>query len=179
MRLQAQLTGDLLDVSKALTGSLQLQMRPVSLNAIVDEAVSQVAMAASAKAVTLSVARATAPLVVRGDANRLRQVVWHLLSNAIKFTPRDGAIDVIVELNDLACITVRDTGPGIDPQFLPHIFERFTQADASPTRVAAASESAWRSRASSSSGTAGRSRRATGPIAAARCSCRFPLHAED
>ena len=136
VRLQAQLTGDLLDVSKALTGRLNIEMRPVSLPSVVAEAVSQVTTAASAKDVTLNVSNAEGPVVVRGDANRLRQVVWHLLANAIKFTPRGGSIDVIVESNELACVTVRDTGPGIAADFLPRIFDRFSQADSSPTRAA-------------------------------------------
>ncbi len=136
VRLQAQLTGDLLDVSKALTGRLSLDVRPVSLKTILAEAVSQVSGAASAKDVSLNVVTGHGPMVVRGDGNRLRQVVWHLLANAIKFTPRRGAIHVLLESNDLACITVRDTGPGIDPAFLPRVFDRFAQADSSPTRTA-------------------------------------------
>jgi CheY-like chemotaxis protein len=136
VRLQAQLTADLLDVSKALTGRLNLESSPVSLLTVISEAVSQVSGAATAKDVTLAASTGDKPLVVRGDANRLRQVVWHLLANAIKFTPPGGTIEVEVESNDFACITVRDTGPGIDPEFLPRIFDRFTQADSSPTRAA-------------------------------------------
>jgi len=136
VRLQAQLTGDLLDVSKALTGRLKIEMRPVSLAAVVAEAVAQVSTAATAKDVTLRVDQPPQPIVVRGDANRLRHVVWHLLANAIKFTPRGGGIDVIVESDGLACVTVGDTGPGIANDFMPRIFDRFTQADSSPTRLA-------------------------------------------
>jgi signal transduction histidine kinase/CheY-like chemotaxis protein len=136
VRLQAQLTGDLLDVSKALTGRLSLDVRPVSLKTVLAEAVSQVSSAATAKDVTVDVETGPGPLVVRGDADRLRQVVWHLLANAIKFTPRGGSVDVVLESNDQACITVCDTGPGIDPEFLPRLFDRFTQADSSPTRAA-------------------------------------------
>lgn len=136
VRLQAQLTGDLLDVSRALTGRLSMEMRPVSLPDVVTEAVAQVATAATAKDVTLNVKNATESIVVRGDANRLRQVIWHLLANAIKFTPRGGSIDVTVESSDQASVVVRDTGPGIATDFLPRIFERFTQADSSPTRAA-------------------------------------------
>ncbi len=135
VRLQAQLTADLLDVSKALTGRLNLDMQLLPLARIVDEAVAQVKTAAMAKQVTLNVTRPDRSLFVRGDAIRLRQIVWHLLANAIKFTPRRGSIDVSMEANDSACITVRDTGPGIDPAFLPRIFDRFTQADSSPTRT--------------------------------------------
>jgi len=135
VRLQAQLTGDLLDMSKALTGQLRLDVRAVSLSHVLSEAMSQVSSAATAKDVTLNVESGDAPTVVRGDANRLRQVIWHLLANAIKFTPRGGSIDVRLETNEMACITVRDTGPGIDPAFLPMVFDRFTQADSSPTRA--------------------------------------------
>ena len=136
VRMQAQLTSDLLDISKALTGRLRVDSEPVSLTDAIAEAVAQVSAAASAKDIDLHVDR-PGPIVVRGDANRLRQVVWHLLANAIKFTPRGGAIDVTIEKDNDACITtVRDTGPGIDPEFLPRIFDRFTQADGSPTRLA-------------------------------------------
>ncbi len=135
VRLQAQLTGDLLDVSKALTGRLNLDVRTVSLKTVLSEAVSQVASAATAKDVKLDVVTGHGPIIVRGDADRLRQVVWHLLANAIKFTPRGGQIHVVLESNEQACITVRDTGPGINPEFLPRIFDRFTQADSSPTRA--------------------------------------------
>jgi len=136
VRRQAQLTADLLDMSKALTGLLRLDVRPVALTHVVAEALAQAATAATAKDVTLNVKTVDGPVVVRGDANRLRQIVWHLVANAIKFTPRGGRIDVTLETNDLACITVRDTGPGIDPAFLPIAFDRFTQADSSTTRAA-------------------------------------------
>ncbi len=135
VRLQAQLTADLLDVSKALTGRLRIDVRPVSLPSVVAEAVGQVRPAATAKDVLLRVSNSEKPMIVRGDPNRLRQVVWHLLANAIKFTPRGGAIDVILESDGVATISVRDTGPGIDRDFLPRIFDRFTQADSSPTRM--------------------------------------------
>jgi signal transduction histidine kinase/CheY-like chemotaxis protein len=135
VRLQAQLTGDLLDVSKSLTGRLNLENAPLSLSRVVAEAVSQVRTAATAKQVTVRVAAPDRPLVVRGDANRLRQVVWHLLANAIKFTPNGGVIDVTVESKGNAFVTVRDSGTGIDPGFLPRVFDRFTQADSSTTRM--------------------------------------------
>ena len=136
VRLQAQLTADLLDVSKALTGRLRVDMRPVSLTGVVADAVAQVTTAASAKDVLLKVTSPDRPLIVRGDPNRLRQVVWHLLANAIKFTPRGGRVDVVLESDGMACIFVRDTGPGIARDFLPRLFDRFTQADSSPTRLA-------------------------------------------
>lgn len=134
VRLQAQLTADLLDVSRALTGRLRLEMAPLALKPIIDDAMSQVASAAMAKDVRLHLTTVPGQPTVRGDANRLRQIVWHLLGNAIKFTPRGGGIFVSLEANDMACITVRDTGPGVSREFLPRIFDRFTQADSSPTR---------------------------------------------
>ena len=136
VRLQAQLTADLLDVSSALTGRLTLDTAVLPVKEIVEEALSQVRTAAVAKDVTVHVAGTPGQPTVRGDANRLRQVVWHLLANAIKFTPRAGHIYVSVDTNDMVCITVRDTGPGVATDFLPRIFDRFTQADSSPTRGA-------------------------------------------
>jgi signal transduction histidine kinase/CheY-like chemotaxis protein len=137
VRLQAQLTADLLDMSKALTGRLNLVMQPVSLNAVVADALAQVSAAATAKNVAIHIDRPEdRPIVVRADTNRLRQIVWHLVANAIKFTPSGGTVDVLVESDTQACVTVRDTGPGIDPTFLPRVFDRFTQADSSTTRRA-------------------------------------------
>ena len=136
VRQQAQLTGDLLDVSAALTGRLTMEMRPVALPSVIAEAMAQVRTAATAKDVTLAVSNPEGPVVVRGDANRLRQVLWHLLANAIKFTPRGGTIRVTVDSNEQVCVTVRDSGPGIAADFLPRVFDRFTQADSSPTRSA-------------------------------------------
>jgi CheY-like chemotaxis protein len=138
VRQQAQLTSDLLDISKSLTGKLRLETAPVSLKTVVNEAVATVTTAASAKDVRVQVGVPDEPVVVRGDANRLRQVVWHLLANAIKFTPRAGVVKVNVEApaSDHASVQIRDTGPGIDPEFLPRIFDHFTQADPSPTRTA-------------------------------------------
>lgn len=136
VQLQAQLTSDLLDISKALTGKLRIESRPVSLRAVVQEAVTSVSAAAEAKGVRVDLTSPEAMVVVRGDADRLRQVVWHLLANGIKFTPRGGAMQVSIDANDAAYVMVRDNGPGIDPEFLPRIFDRFTQADASSTRSA-------------------------------------------
>ena len=143
VRLQAQVTADLLDVSKALTGRLQLESVPTSLGEPVRQAVSAVAAAARAKGVAIHSMPSDAAVVVLGDPTRLRQIAWHLLANAIKFTPRGGEIDVAVEaVGEEAQLIVRDTGCGIEPQFLPHIFERFTQADGSATRAKGGSASA-------------------------------------
>lgn len=137
IRLQAQVTSDLLDVSRALTGKLQLDCQPVLLASAAQQALDSVDAAARAKDVQVTASFPDCPTVVLGDATRVRQIAWHLLANAIKFTPRGGAVDLKVEARDEeACLTVADTGSGIDPLFLPRIFDRFTQADPSPTRTA-------------------------------------------
>ena len=137
VRLQAQLTCDLLDVSKALTGELQLDPRPTLLADAVREATSAAEAAARAKGVLLSVSLPSAPVVVLGDPMRLRQISWQLLANAIKFTPGGGRVDLTVSVLDRqAILTVRDNGRGIEANFLPRIFDRFAQADSSPTRAA-------------------------------------------
>ena len=137
VRLQSQLTGDLLDVSKVLTGQLRLDCRPVSLSEASRQAVLTAMPTARAKGVQVTCTIPESPVPVLGDATRLRQVAWHLLTNAIKFTPRGGSVGVTVEVSpDAATLTVSDSGPGIDPEFLPRIFDRFTQEDASPTRTA-------------------------------------------
>ncbi len=136
VRLQAQLTGDLLDVSKALTGELQLDPQPTALGDAVEQARSAVESAARAKGVGLELEIPVRPIVVLGDQTRLRQIAWHLLANAIKFTPRGGTVVAAVESHGaFARLVVTDSGRGIDPQFLPRIFERFTQADGSVTRA--------------------------------------------
>src|SRR5215217_495702 len=137
VRLQAQLTGDLLDVSKALTGQLRLESRAVSLVDTVRQAVLASTPAAQAKAVQVTcTVPETSRVPVLGDPTRLRQIAWHLLANAIKFTPRGGTVRLSLEtVHDSAVLTVSDSGPGIDPKFLPRIFDRFTQEDPSPTRT--------------------------------------------
>lgn len=136
VRLQTQLTTDLLDVSKALTGKLRLDSRPSVLDDAVKQAVAAATPAAKAKGVHVSIV-ASDDAVVHGDPTRLRQIAWQLITNAIKFTPRGGAIEVATRARgDEASLTIVDSGPGIDPSFLPRIFDRFTQADSSPTRTA-------------------------------------------
>jgi signal transduction histidine kinase/ActR/RegA family two-component response regulator len=137
VRLQAQLTTDLLDVSKALTGKLRLESRCVSVLEATREAAAAVVSAAQAKGVVVKTKLPDEGVSVLGDATRLRQIVWHLLANAIKFTPRGGTVVVDIRTSrDHVILTVYDSGPGIAPQFLPHVFDRFTQEDASPTRSA-------------------------------------------
>ncbi|MFP2924516.1 ATP-binding protein [Pyxidicoccus sp. 3LG] len=133
-RAQAQLIEDLLDVSRIMTGKLRLDVAPVDVSAVVEQALESVRPAAEARGVYLrSVLDSSGS--VQGDATRLQQVVWNLLSNAVKFTPRGGRVQVFVERRDAAVeVTVADTGQGIPPDFLPHVFERFRQADAGTTR---------------------------------------------
>jgi signal transduction histidine kinase/CheY-like chemotaxis protein len=136
VRLQARLTGDLLDVSRALTGKLQLECRPVSLADTARQAVMAAVPAAHAKGVQVTSEIPDEAVPVLGDATRLRQIAWHLLANAIKFTDRGGSVALVVRTAGAsAVLTVHDSGPGISPEFLPRIFDRFTQQDPSPTRT--------------------------------------------
>lgn len=137
VRLQAQLTGDLLDVSNVLTGRLRLESRPVSLSEATRQAVMAAIPAAQAKGVEVISHIADSTIFVLGDPTRLRQIVWQLLANAVKFTPRGGTVTLNLERSgESAVLTVADSGPGIDRDFLPRIFDRFTQEDPSPTRTA-------------------------------------------
>jgi PAS domain S-box-containing protein len=132
---QAQLIEDLLDVSRAISGHLHLDAKPLALEPIARSAIDVVQLAADAKNVNLSLTSEDTGLQVIGDGTRLRQVIWNLLSNAVKFTPAGGEVQVTVaRRQDLAEIVVRDTGVGISPAFLPHVFDRFRQADTSVTR---------------------------------------------
>lgn len=161
-RSQLQLIEDLLDVSSIITGKLQLTFHPVDLGPVIESAIDTVRPTAEAKRIDLSSQLDSSVTAVAGDANRLRQVMWNLLTNAIKFTPEGGRIKVRLSLvashtasqkqatslaedqeqlkndqgqiNDYAQITVTDTGQGIPKDILPYIFERFRQVDGSTTR---------------------------------------------
>ncbi|WP_257462588.1 hybrid sensor histidine kinase/response regulator [Archangium lipolyticum] len=134
-RHQTQLVGDLLDVSRILTGKMRLELEPVVLSEVVGAALDSVRPAAEARGIRLLPALDPDVGPVRGDAMRLQQVVWNLVQNAVKFTPSGGQVEVLLESRDAqAVITVSDTGQGIAPDFLPHLFERFRQADSSTTR---------------------------------------------
>jgi signal transduction histidine kinase/ActR/RegA family two-component response regulator len=134
-RTQAQLIEDLLDVSRIVAGRLQLEMRDVSLTEVIRAATDAVRPAAQAKQVRLELDLDPLADRVRGDAVRLQQVVWNLLANAVKFTPKDGRVAVsLATAGSSACIVVKDTGEGIPTQFLPYVFDRFQQADASYSR---------------------------------------------
>ena len=134
--LQARIIEDILDVSRIVTGKLLLDVRPVELPGIIQAAIAAVQLKADEKQVRLRqvLDRSTDP--VSGDPQRLQQVVWNLLSNAIKFTPAGGEVEIGLEqIGGNATITVSDTGDGIRPEFLPRIFDRFSQADSSSTRT--------------------------------------------
>jgi len=135
-RAQASLIDDLLDLSKIVTGKLTLQNELVDLSTVIYNAVQTTKLAADAKNITLDVAGASERAVVIGDATRLQQIVWNLLSNAIKFSDTGSRVSLSVEraAGDVR-IVVRDAGRGIKPEFLPHVFEAFRQADGASTRV--------------------------------------------
>ncbi|MFW9264371.1 PAS domain S-box protein [Nostoc sp. CALU 546] len=131
----AQLIEDVLDVSRIIRGTLNLSMNRVKLVPLVEAAIDTVYPAAQAKEISINCRFDPEVEVVVGDANRLQQVVWNLLSNAVKFTPKGGRVDVQLErIESYVEIRVSDTGGGIAAEFLPHVFERFRQADSSTTR---------------------------------------------
>ena len=134
-RAQAQLVDDLLDVSRIITGKLRMDVRPADPNSFIDAAVESVRPAADAKGVRVQKVIDTGAISIPGDPVRLQQVVWNLLSNAIKFTPRGGRVQIRSErVNSHLEIVVSDTGQGIESEFLPHVFDRFRQADQKTSR---------------------------------------------
>ena len=134
-RVQAQIIEDLLDMSRIISGKVRLDVQRLDLPAVVAEAIDTVRASASAKGVRLQAIIDPLNTPVTGDPNRLQQVFWNLLSNAVKFTPKGGRVQVLLERVDSHVeVSVIDTGEGISPEFLPYIFNRFQQADASTTR---------------------------------------------
>ena len=134
-KLQTQLIEDLLDVSRILQGKLSLNVCPVNLPSIIKAAMETVRLAAEAKSIEIQMRFEPGIGQVSGDSTRLQQVVWNLLSNAVKFTPIGGQIEITLEqIGSEAQIQVSDTGKGISPDFLPHVFEYFRQADSTTTR---------------------------------------------
>ncbi len=132
---QSQLIEDLLDISRVISGKLRLDLRTVDLPAVVQEAVRTVQPTAESKGIRVESVLDPRAGPVSGDPDRLRQIVWNLLSNAVKFTQKKGKVQVrLLRVNSQVELTVSDTGVGISPEFLPHVFERFTQADSSSTR---------------------------------------------
>ncbi|HYB99901.1 MAG TPA: ATP-binding protein [Candidatus Limnocylindrales bacterium] len=134
-RAQVQLIEDLLDMSRIVSGNIRLDVQPIDLTDVIRAAIDSVAPAAEAKGVRLQSVLDPNAACISGDAARLQQVAWNLLTNAIRFTPRGGRVQVFLERIDSHVeLSVVDTGEGIAPDFLPHVFDRFRQADSSTTR---------------------------------------------
>ena len=133
---QVQIVNDLLDISRIVRGNVQLSPRLISLGPLLTLAVESITPAAEAKGVSITTSLASVPAFVWADHDRLQQVFWNLLSNAVKFTPRGGRVEVRMQASGSEVrIDVADTGSGINRAFLPHVFERFRQADGSSTRT--------------------------------------------
>jgi signal transduction histidine kinase/ActR/RegA family two-component response regulator len=134
--MQSKLIEDLLDVARMTSGKLNLELQPVDLGPLVQASLDIVRPSAEAKGISLHADIDPRAGLVRADANRMQQVIWNLLSNAVKFTPPGGQVHArLVRRGDHAHVEIVDTGKGIDHEFLPHVFERFRQADASPQRL--------------------------------------------
>jgi PAS domain S-box-containing protein len=133
---QAKLIDDILDVSSIILGKFRMESRPVDLPAVIRAAIETLGPATEAKNIKLDIDLSGWSGAVQGDAGRLQQVVWNLVSNAMKFGRRDGRIEVRLDrVDSMARLTVRDDGAGIDPRFLPYVFDRFRQADTSMSRT--------------------------------------------
>ena len=134
-RAQRKLIDDLLDISRIITGKICLDVRAVELAPLIEAIVDGVRPAADARNIHLKMAIDPGTSPVSGDPDRLQQIIWNLVSNAIKFTPKGGSVEVRLErIRSHMEITISDTGQGIAPEFLPHVFERFRQSDSSSTR---------------------------------------------
>jgi signal transduction histidine kinase len=134
-RSQAQLIEDLLDVSRIVTGKFRMEMQDVKIGVVLKSAVDNLRMVAGAKHIIVSLTQEAGDVTIKGDPDRLQQVFWNLLSNAVKFTPANGCIDVRMhKTEEHVIVTVTDTGIGISSDFLPHVFDRFRQADSTSTR---------------------------------------------
>jgi PAS domain S-box-containing protein len=134
-RSQQQLINDILDVSKIIRGQLRLDLRPVNLVDALHAALESVAPTADAKRQTLTVRVPDEPVLVAGDAERLQQIFWNLVTNAVKYTPREGSISVLLLRHEGDVeVTVQDSGVGITAEVLPHVFERFRQGEGGPAR---------------------------------------------
>lgn len=134
-RVQAQLIDDLLDVSRIVSGKLNLEVRPLDITSVTRAAINVVGPAADAKGISLDYFAEPGLGAISADSARLHQIIWNLLSNAVKFTPHGGKICIRVEQDGADVrVTVKDTGQGIETEFLPRVFDRFLQADSSTTR---------------------------------------------
>jgi PAS domain S-box-containing protein len=132
---QAHLVGDLLDASRLATGKLRLEKRPIELMQLIESAIDAVRPSVEAKNLRLQIVMEPWVGPFEGDAERMKQIVWNLLSNAVKFTPSGGLIEIRLErLENKALLIISDTGQGIEPEFLPYVFDRFRQADSSTKR---------------------------------------------
>ncbi len=132
---QTQIVEDILDVSRIITGKLSLEVKPIYLIPVIEEALDAIRLAASAKGIDIQLNLDAQTGSISGDQNRIQQIVWNLLSNAIKFTPQGGTVTVqLSQSESQAEIIVSDNGKGISPEFLPFVFERFRQADSTTTR---------------------------------------------
>ncbi len=135
-RAQVQLIDDLLDLSRIITGKLRLDLHQISFASVIEAAVDSATPSAQAKGVRLKAVLGANPDIVNADAARLQQVVWNLLTNAIKFTPKGGQIQVLLQrVNSHLELSVSDTGIGIPASYLPQVFDRFSQRDSSTTRI--------------------------------------------
>ncbi|MFN2499589.1 MAG: response regulator [Pyrinomonadaceae bacterium] len=135
-RSQSQLIDDLLDVSRIITGKLQIEPRKVDVCAVVESAIDAVRPSFEAKNIRIKTVMSHQECLVSGDANRLQQILWNLFSNAVKFSPEGGTVTVEVKKKKQQVrVAVNDSGIGITPEFLPYIFDRFRQADGSTTRT--------------------------------------------
>jgi len=133
---QARLVDDLLDVSRIITGKVRLDVQQVELRSLVEAAVESARPAAEAKGIRIQLVIDPGAIVVSGDPQRLQQVFWNLLSNAVKFTPRGGRVQLCLQrVNSHVEVAVSDTGQGIKRAFLPHVFDRFRQAESATTRA--------------------------------------------
>jgi len=134
VRAQAQIVSDLLDMSRIISGKIHLEIQPVSLHEVIHNSIESVRASADAKRLRVRTVLDSGVGLVRGDPNRLQQILWNLLSNAVKFTPQGGRITVVLErVNSHVEVVVEDSGAGIRADFLPYVFERFRQADAAMT----------------------------------------------
>jgi PAS domain S-box-containing protein len=134
-RSQAHIIEDLLDMSRIISGKIQLNVKNLNLRSVIEAAIESVLPSVQAKNIRLQTVFDALPIFISGDPNRLQQVVWNLLSNAIKFTPKGGRVQVLLEKMDSHVeLIISDNGQGIKSEFLPYVFDRFRQADASTTR---------------------------------------------